>query len=456
MARRTFNPDDAIGGLFEQPPEEQPQDTPLTPTELNTRVKDVLERGLPTSLELVGELSNLKRQGHWYFAIKDESSVVSCVLWRSDAARVRFDPSDGDEVVVTGRISHWVPGGRTQFYATSMKKKGLGSLEEQFQALCTELRREGYFDEAHKKRLPSFPRRVAVVTSATGAAVADVKRTALGRLASVELLVVDVRVQGDGAAEQVARAISRLDAAADSLGLDAIIVTRGGGSREDLWAFNERVVADAAFRCRTPLVAAIGHEVDTSVIELIADHRASTPTQAAMHLIPDARELAGQVAYNRDRLSSGLARRMQLLGDQLDRLPRELTRVAGARLDRMRARLAELGGELVAQRPTARLAAGRARLESLVERLRGSMKVKEQSSKVRLQSLSQRLEGIGPQSVLHRGYAYTLDDKGQVVRSIEGFAAGDRFTAVLADGRLHGEVTSVSPDSDLDEEGSER
>ena len=451
MARRAFNPDDAIGGLFEQA---QGSD-PLTPTELNKRVKDVIESGLPSSIELVGELSNLKRQGHWYFAIKDSSSIVSCVLWRSDAARVKFEPADGDQVVVTGRVSHWVPGGRTQFYATSIKKKGLGSLEEQFQALCAELRRAGYFDDSHKKRLPSFPQRIAVVTSATGAAIEDVKRTAMSRLPSVELLVVDVRVQGDGAAEQVASAIKRLDAAAGRLGLDAILVTRGGGSREDLWAFNERVVADAAFQCRTPLVAAIGHEVDTSVIELIADHRASTPTQAAMYLIPDARELAGQVAYERDRLLGSMSRRVQALRERVERSPRELSRATGARLDRLRTHLAELSAGLASNRPTARLAAGRTRLESLCERLRTAIGVRERTAQARLDSLGRRLQGIGPQSVLARGYSYTLDEEGRVLRSVQKAAAGDRTTIILADGRLHGRVEQVEPAQGLDADGGD-
>ncbi|HAW96697.1 MAG TPA: exodeoxyribonuclease VII large subunit, partial [Phycisphaerales bacterium] len=325
MARKPFNPDDAIGGLFDQAPEtEKPapvmdsssreipnqveaparvdKKPPLTPSSLNQRVKDVLERGIPGPLEVVGELSNLKRQGHWYFSLKDDDSVVSCVMWRSDAGRVDFDPRNGDEVVIKGRISHWQPAGRTQFYASSIRKKGLGNLEERFQALCAELRREGYFDDDRKMPLPAFPRRIAVVTSATGAAIEDVRRTAATRLPAVQLLVIDVRVQGDDAPGQIAAAITKLDRNAEALGIDAILVTRGGGSREDLWAFNERIVADAAFACRTPLIAAIGHEVDTSVIELIADRRASTPTQAAMFLIPDRTELLGQVQYLEERL----------------------------------------------------------------------------------------------------------------------------------------------------------
>ena len=185
-----------MGGLFDQadqtggsapppiPPVHEPipasepeKASPMTPSSLNQRVKDVLDRGMPGPLEVVGELSNLKQQGHWYFSLKDDDSVVSCVMWRSDAGRVGFEPRNGDEVVIKGRISHWQPAGRTQFYASSIRKKGLGNLEERFQALCAELRREGYFDDARKRRLPAFPRRVAVVTSATGAAVEDVRRT---------------------------------------------------------------------------------------------------------------------------------------------------------------------------------------------------------------------------------------------------------------------------------------
>ena len=458
MPRRPFNPDDALGGLFDppasgaDPPEPAPAPTPdpLTPTALNTSVKTLLERHLAGPVEVVGELSNLRRQGHWYFALKDETSVVSCVMWRSDAARVDLDPRDGDQVIATGRVSHWVPGGRTQFYVTSVRAQGLGTLEERFQALCRELKELGYFDPERKQRLPSFPRRIAVVTSATGAAIEDVRRTAATRLPSVDLLVVDVRVQGEDAAGQVAEAIRRLDRSADRLGIDAILVTRGGGSREDLWAFNERVVAEAAFACRTPLVAAIGHEVDTSVIELIADQRSSTPTQAAMHLVPDRGELVGQLDYQRERLGAVLRRRAELAAERVSRAPRELRQLMGSRLDRGRTRVAELDTRLKALRPSDRLARVGARLEAQSRRLQTALETRLQAARARVEAGSGRLGAVGPRSVFARGFTCTLDESGRVLRAAEDARPGDRITTVFDDGRLRSRVEAIGPDDDLD------
>jgi exodeoxyribonuclease VII large subunit len=332
-----------------------------------------------------------------------------------------------------------------------MKRKGLGTLEERFQALCDELRQAGYFDDARKQPLPSFPRRIAVVTSASGAAIEDVRRTASSRLPGVELLVVDVRVQGETAAPEIARAIDRLDAAAEQLGIDAILVTRGGGSREDLWAFNERVVADATFRCRTPLVAAIGHEVDTSVIELIADLRASTPTQAAVHLVPDATELEAQVDYLADRLRTALRTRMNALRQRFEQAPRTLTRALRGSLDRRRLRVAELTNALESNRPAARVSAARARVSALHGRLGAATTARVRQAGARLEAGKRQLESVGPRAVLARGYAWTLDDSGRLVRSIEDVPVGARLTTILGDGRLQSTVKARQSRSDMDQ-----
>lgn len=461
-------PNPPVTGEIPAPEPEKP--IPLTPSSLNQRVKDVLDRGMPGALEVVGELSNLKQQGHWYFSLKDDDSVVSCVMWRSDAGRVAFEPRNGDEVIIKGRISHWQPAGRTQFYASSIRKKGIGNLEERFQALCAELRREGYFDDGRKQRLPAFPRRIAVITSATGAAIEDVRRTAATRLPSVELLVVDVRVQGDDAPGQIAEAIRRLDLNAASLGVDAILVTRGGGSREDLWAFNERIVADAAFACTTPLMAAIGHEVDTSVIELIADQRASTPTQAAMFLIPDRSELVGQIEYQQERLRSVVDRTTQAGSERIGRAPVELLRVIRARLGHALNQVSEMDVSLKSNRPSARLASGKARLSSLAERMSLSMQARGKTGTAKLDtlemrlaqarrnrarsaaqildSLEARLGSVGPHSVLARGFSCTLDEKGRLVRSVGDLEIGASATTILGDGRVVSRVEAVDFQTD--------
>ncbi|MFO0873313.1 MAG: exodeoxyribonuclease VII large subunit [Phycisphaerales bacterium] len=265
-------------------------------------IRRVLEDGVPSPLRVVGEVGGLSQRNHWYFSLKDAGAVLSCVAWQSAAAKFGFVPRDGEEVVAVGHVSHYAPQGRTQFYVTRLEQVGAGRLAARFRAMCDELRALGYFDEERKKSLPLLPRRIAVITSRSGAALQDVLDTARRRCKAVELLLVDVRVQGDGAAEQVARAIAFVDRHRRRLGIDAILVTRGGGSMEDLWTFNERVVADAVFACGVPVVAAIGHESDTTVIELVADVRAATPTQAAMRLVPDGSELRRQVDHQAERL----------------------------------------------------------------------------------------------------------------------------------------------------------
>ncbi|MCH2144400.1 MAG: exodeoxyribonuclease VII large subunit [Phycisphaerales bacterium] len=468
MARKPFNPDAALGGsLWEQPPDAPPPpssgggepgsapkpDPTLTPSLLNERIKRHLEDGFRGSIRVLGELTNLNRRGHWYFSIKDEGSVLPCVMWRSDAERVALDPplDAGEEVLVTGRVSHWVPGGRTQFYVTKIERKGEGTLEQQFRALCAELKEAGYFDERHKQALPGFPRRIAVVTSASGAAIEDVRRTAANRMPSVELLVVDVRVQGDGAAAEIARAITGLDRNASRLGIDAILVTRGGGSREDLWAFNERVVADAAYRCRTPLVAAIGHEVDTSIIELVADQRASTPTQAAVHLVPDAEELLAQVDYQADRLASALRRRLELMRERFGRSPARLVRALAASFDRKRLRMANLATALEGKRPTAQVSAAGAKVTALQDRLALALDGRLQRAASDLDARSRQLRSVGPRAVLARGYACTLDADGRVVRSIRDVRSGQTLTTILSDGRFDATVQDRTEDPPVDQ-----
>ncbi|MHC4219664.1 MAG: exodeoxyribonuclease VII large subunit, partial [Planctomycetota bacterium] len=228
-----FEPDLALGA--ETPPEDPSRN--LTVSEVSELVKSALEGHTPSPLRVIGQVSNLSSRGHWYFSLKDESAVLGCVAWASTARGFGFVPAEGDEVIATGHLSFYGPQGRTQLYVRGLEPVGAGALELRFRALCDELRKLGYFDEARKKPLPHLPRRVAVITSAAGAAVQDVIATAAGRLPAVGLVLIDVRVQGDGAAAEIAAAIRHADARRGELGLDAILVTRGGGSVEDLWAF---------------------------------------------------------------------------------------------------------------------------------------------------------------------------------------------------------------------------
>ncbi|MFK7960430.1 MAG: exodeoxyribonuclease VII large subunit [Phycisphaerales bacterium] len=459
---------------------------PLTVSALNEQVRRALQDGLPGRLRVRGEISNLSRRGHWYFSLKDAGGVVSCVAWRSTAGRFTVDPAEGDELIATGRIDHWAPGGRTQFYVDRLESAGRGTLQQQFERLCRELRGLGWFEDASKQALPTLPRRIAVITSATGAAIRDVLATAAARLPAVGIVLYDVRVQGDAAAGEVAAAVERAGAEARDRGVDAIVVTRGGGSIEDLWAFNERVVAEAIRACPIPIVAAIGHESDTTVAELVADRRASTPTQAAMLLVPDRTELNQQVDHLSGRLAAALRqaidarrRRVDALADRPAlRDPRHLLLGARTRLsDAVRRlpaatrqrhaaaamRLERLAGRWREARPSARQAARRERLAVLEATFTRALVGQAEASRRRLddaaarlgRAMRERLDRSGhrlaradrgvalldPSSVLGRGYTYTMRASDErLVRGPDDVAVGTELRTIAADGTIHSRV----------------
>ncbi len=409
MALLPFDPDQAKG------PEVR-SDAPdhMTVSEVADLIRSTLETHMPSPLRVIGQVSNLSNRKHWYFSLKDEQAVVSCVAWASAAGTFGFVPDEGDEVVATGSVTHYGPQGRTQFYVTRLEPVGAGVLELKFRAMCDELRRLGYFDLQHKKPLPVFPRRIAVITSAGGAAVQDVISTAAERCRAVGLLILDVRVQGDGAAEQVAAAIRRIDADAERLGVDAILVTRGGGSVEDLWAFNERVVADAVHECRLPLLAAIGHESDTTVIELVADVRAATPTQAIMRLIPSADELTGQ----------------------LDHLDRRLRLLVRRHVERQRQRLDAAARSALLRDPRALVHQAREKLATLAARLGRATTVHVRRRRERTEALGRQLAAVDPHGVLGRGYSYTTTESGALLVSVNDVSDGDRIVTRVRDGSI--------------------
>ncbi len=440
----------------------------LTVTAFNELVARTLEDHMRGQFRVAGEITNLSRKSHWYFSVKDARAVLSCVMWQSDAARVAFTPKEGDAVVVTGKIGHYAPHGKTQLYATRLEPQGVGALELEFQRLVKELREKGYFADERKKPLPPHPRRVAVVTSRTGAALQDVLKTARERRAGVEFLIVDVRVQGEGAADEVARALRALDRRARELELDAVIVTRGGGSREDLWAFNERVVADAAFALRVPLVAAIGHEVDTSIIELVADRRASTPTQAVMLLLPDTTALVERTERAARDLRNAARWSLQARRDEVARLERRhaqaspalrvariragVERVSGALRDAMGGRLRSertvldrLAARLAAQAPAARAAAARAAVFALGPRLARAVRARLTTERTALLHLERRLRSAGPEETLARGYAIVTTAGGGLVRSAADARVGERVDIVVSDGSIGVRVESSEP-----------
>jgi exodeoxyribonuclease VII large subunit len=463
VSRRPFDPSLARGGLFEGPRGGEPE--PISVTEASA----ILRRAIEGTGEhrIVGEVSNFTQRQHWYFTVKDEESQLDCVMWASANGRSQVTPANGMEVVLTGRPTHYGPRGKTQLVVTRIERRGAGSLQQRFEELCRVLREQGYFDEARKQPLPAYPRAIAVVTSATGAALQDVLRTARIRAPFVRILVIDVPVQGDLAAPAVARAIDAVDRRADELSIDAIVVTRGGGSLEDLWAFNERAVADAVFRARTPIVAAIGHESDTTVIELVADRRASTPTAAIMALLPDREGMVQQVDHLHDRLEFLLRRRVHESRRELEALARHpmfrspASMVAPHRLavdraaERMRAavrarvaaarhRLSEARSRFEPLRPAIRQAAARERLRSLDARLRAAIRRSVLDLRGQVASADRQLRLLGPEETLGRGWSLTFDERGVLVRRTADARPGSVLVSKFADGTVRSRVEGKS------------
>ena len=436
------------------------RDRPLTVSALASLVDGALRAGVPGKVRVLGEVSGLRERTHWYFDLKDPAASIGCVMFASAAARVRFKPEDGREVVAGGRVEFYAKQGRVSLIVDSIEPVGAGALDLALRKMIEELRGLGYLDPGRKRPLPVFPRRIGVVTSRSAAALQDVLVTMKKRCPSVGVLLADVRVQGDGAAEEVARAVNALNLHHAALGIDAILVTRGGGSKEDLWAFNERVVADAIYRSRVPVVAAIGHETDVTVAELVADERCATPTQAAVRLTPDIVALGRQVDSTGRRLASAMS---AVAADGRYATVNAARSLAGAVAEhRHVAALAveRAAARLERQRPRAVLARMRERLDGAAARLRAGAKgtllaadLGEASARLRraagliapalasrLDADERQLHAVSPLRVLERGYSVTTGRDGRLVRTTADARPGDRLTTRVSDGTVASRV----------------
>jgi exodeoxyribonuclease VII large subunit len=413
----------------------------LTVSQLTALIKQAVTMHLPATVHVIGQMSNFKRHGsgHLYWTLKDEHSELSCVMWRSDASRLRFDPADGLEVVVTGSVDIFERAGRYQLYARKLEPKGVGALELAFRQLCEKLRAEGLFDARHKRPVPRYPQRIAVVTSPTGAAVRDILQTLRRRYPCAAVYLFPVRVQGDGAACEIATAIRQLNNAAAILGgLDVMIVGRGGGSIEDLWAFNEEQVARAIFDSTIPVITGVGHEVDITVADLVADARAATPTAAAELASPALVDVLGDLVARAAVLGRAFVHRVQLGRKSLKAVeqrtwlldPGEYLRRREQRLDELSDRLGSQArqrlhdsyrrvgrSELLLQRlhPSSVLADARAAAAQRDHRLCWAVSARLQQARRHLEGQATRLREITP--------AHRLDRHGDrlatVVRQLE-------------------------------------
>ncbi|MCS6850215.1 MAG: exodeoxyribonuclease VII large subunit [Gemmataceae bacterium] len=408
-------------------PTQQPPVKVLTVTELNLAVKELLEGTFPP-LWVAGEISNLSRpaSGHMYFTLKDNRSAVRCAMWRSEVLQLRFEPRDGLEVVARGRVGLYEARGDYQFYVAELQPKGVGAAELALRQLKEKLLKLGYFDPKRKKPLPRFPRRVALVTSPTGAAVRDMLEILTQRWPPIEVWVCPVRVQGEGATDDVVgalRLLNRLHGA--GWPIDVIIVGRGGGSNEDLDAFNAESVAQALYESRIPVVSAVGHEIDVTIADLVADRRAATPTHAATEVVPNQLELLAWLDDCHRRLR-----------DALDKC-----------LAAARRRLDDLAARRPFRWPLERIHGLGQRLDDWSERLQRAIGQRLEALRVRLDGAGALLESVSPLNVLARGYSLTRREAdGLLVRSVDQLQAGDRLVTQVHQGRIVSRVEELSRD----------
>ncbi|MDY6775626.1 MAG: exodeoxyribonuclease VII large subunit [Halobacteria archaeon] len=390
-------------------------DDVYTVSEVTQTVKSLLESDPELSdVAVSGEVSNFHHHssGHMYFSLKDDGSSLGCVMFRRNASSLDFDPDDGDEVIAEGRVSVYEERGEYQLYVESMSESGRGDLYEEFIRLKNKLDDEGLFDDRHKKPIPDFPNHVGVVTSDSGAAVHDILDV-LGRRFPVDVTVSPAKVQGDGAAPEIRDAIEEID----SEGCDVVVVGRGGGSIEDLWAFNEEEVVRAVYGCETPVVSAVGHQVDNTLTDLVADESAATPSEAAEIAVPERRDLLGRLEETETRIESAVYSEIDSYHRRLDTYERLLDRhdVVGSYSES---------------------------LEELEERLEGGVEDLLEDRRDEVSRYSDLLDSLSPLNVLSRGYSVAESD-GDVVTSAEDLDEGDTLEVRLSDGRVKSRVEDV-------------
>ncbi len=400
---------------------------PLSVWELTVQIKDLMESAFPL-VWVAGEISNFTRpqSGHCYLTLKDDRAQLRAVIWRGAAVRMKFEPHDGLEVICRGHLDLYAPRGSYQLVVEDIVPQGMGALELALRQLREKLAREGLFDPARKRPLPAFVRRIAVVTSPTGAAIRDFLQVLGRRWRGADVLVVPVRVQGEGAAAEIAAAIEAVNRL--PLPPDCLVVTRGGGSMEDLWAFNEEPVVRAIAASQIPVVSAIGHEIDVTLADLAADLRALTPSEAAELVAPAADELAAELRQIGRRLAAGLR-----------------SRAAGAR-----SRLDAIARNSVFRRPFQRIFEQTRRLDELDARLARAIRNRTRLARQQADTVAGRLESLSPLAVLGRGYSLTQrTSDGRLIFAATELSPGERITTRFGRGQAVSRVEQIDGEADF-------
>lgn len=392
----------------------------LSVTQLNNFIKDILESEVMLSnVYVCGELSNYKMypSGHHYFTLKDSESSIRCVMFRRSAARLRFRPENGMRVIVSGRISVFPRDGAYQLYCNSISPEGIGDLQLAFEQLKAKLSEEGLFDVSHKKPLPAFPDKIAIITSSAGAAVHDMIRILGHRWPMSKVILLPVRVQGVEAPPEIVGAIRYAN---EFNVADLIITGRGGGSMEDLWAFNDERVARAIYESRIPVISAVGHEPDVTISDYVADRRASTPSNAAEIAVPDKREISDVLDSFEARFDHAIKKKISQLSDRLEAYRnRQVLKV-----------------------PTAYIDNRRIELDRIRDRLIAAQEAQLNNSRRKFVALTASLEAMSPLKVLTRGYAIASDSNGKCIKSVNEISAGDQLHLTFSDGSARCVVNS--------------
>lgn len=393
-----------------------------TVSQLNNYVKTMIDSDpCLTYIYVVGEISNFTnhyKTGHFYLTLKDSSCAIKAVMFRSNAARIKFEPQNGMKVICRGRASLFERDGSFQFYIDEMQPDGAGALQVAFEQLCEKLKNEGLFDEAHKKPIPKFPERIAVITSPTGAAVQDIKNVISRRCPCVEVVMCPVLVQGDGAAAQLCEAVEKVN---ELNCADVIIIGRGGGSIEDLWAFNDETLARTIFNSKIPMISAVGHEIDFTVCDFVSDLRAPTPSAGAELAVPDIND----VRFMLSRLEGGVLS------------------AYGNRISNLRSRVKLSAESYVLKNPENYISALREKLNLNSTKMKSSFSNRLSESREAFAALCAKLDAMSPLATIARGYSVTYVDK-KPIKSVDEVNLNDCLNVKLVDGVINCTVNNVS------------
>lgn len=391
-----------------------------TVRQVNSYIKNMFAQDFMLNrIYVKGEVSNLKyhTSGHIYFSLKDESGTIACVMFAGSRSGLSFRMEEGQQIIVLGAVDVYARDGKYQLYARKIVRDGVGLLYERFELLKKELQEMGMFAPEYKQKIPKYIRRLGVVTAPTGAAVRDIINITKRRNPFVQIILYSALVQGEGASESIVKGIHALEAEK----VDVMIVGRGGGSMEDLWAFNEEAVARAVFDCSVPVISAVGHETDTTIIDFVADLRAPTPSAAAELAVYDFMEMKKNLKLREERLLHF----MQLI------------------LERKRQKLEQYSLRMRAYHPQQRLNEQRQFAADAENRLRREMMRRLEQEKYRLGLMAERLKGLSPLEKLSQGYAYVENSSGANVRTVSNVKQGEQITVYVTDGRIRAEVTGV-------------